>query len=222
MLGRAEDAELSGAEPDELVTFDAAAAQERDHPRQVVERVEPGARFDDREHGNDRSAENERLHEQLHLVEPANDARDQPEDEQEAQEEHEALVDVLRDVGDSPGVRDDRGEHADDDQRQWRLQPGAAESRTPVDQKRGGPSQHEQRHEQPIRLELERKVRRQRVAADRDEEDHQDQADDQASPTDRLQPGERRDSSRARPPRPRARRSGRLRRPPRGCRATRG
>ena len=92
VLGRAEDAEPPGSDPDELGAADRPAVQERDHAREVVEDVEAGARLDDGGDRDDGSSDDERLRKVVDVLEPSDHAHDQVEDEHEAQEEHEALV----------------------------------------------------------------------------------------------------------------------------------
>ena len=74
MLRRAKDAKSSGSNPHRAPHI-ALIDQKRHRPREVVEDIETGPRFDDRKERHDRSTGNERLRQKVDLVESANQAR---------------------------------------------------------------------------------------------------------------------------------------------------
>ena len=73
------------------------------------------------------------------------------------------------------GIGDDRRDRGADDDHERPLEPGTAKPHATIDEQRADPSDDEHGHEEAIELELERKIGRKRVPADRDEQDDEDQ-----------------------------------------------
>ena len=143
-------------------------AEERHDDREVVEHVEARPGLDDREDRHDRAPGDEAPREEVGVVEPPHAADGQVQDDDEAEEEHQRLVDLRGRLATRAGVHDDRRDGAAEDDCERRLEAGPAESDARIDEQRADPADDEQRDHEAVELELERQVRRQRVPADRE------------------------------------------------------
>ena len=106
------------------------------------------------------------------------DAGDEVEQDDEREEDHEALENSRRERRHTSVVDGDRAERRRDDERDRRIQRCTPKANPRVDEKRGHPHEQDKRDRDPVELQTEREIDRQRVPTDRDEQhDRDDEAE---------------------------------------------
>ena len=112
----------------------------------------------------------------------SNDADDEVEDDDEAEKERQRLEYRRLQRGEASWIHGDRADRRRNDESDRELEAAPTKPHAGVDEQRRHPAQHDQPDEDPVRLELERQLARDAVAADGDEEDHQQQRDQDPRP----------------------------------------